>query len=68
MHCWGDSLTESGCPWLWPLPIAGRRWYPVGLPQVLRFRTGSVVETVVLLPVFTVAGIAAGWWTLATLT
>jgi membrane-bound metal-dependent hydrolase YbcI (DUF457 family) len=40
-HCLGDSCTLAGCPWLWPLRIKGRHWYPIGTPQFLRFRTGG---------------------------
>lgn len=40
-HCLGDSCTLAGCPWLWPIKIRGRRWYPLGTPQFLRFRTGG---------------------------
>jgi membrane-bound metal-dependent hydrolase YbcI (DUF457 family) len=45
-HCLGDSLTVSGCPWLWPLPIAGRTWYDIGTPRWIRFHTGSSTEKV----------------------
>lgn len=41
VHCLGDSLTLDGCPWLWPLKIKGRRWYPIGTPRAMRFRTGT---------------------------
>ena len=40
-HCLGDSCTLDGCPWLFPLVIKGRRWYPIGTPRRLRFRTGG---------------------------
>lgn len=40
-HCLGDSCTIAGCPWLWPIPIRGQLWYPIGTPQFLRFRTGT---------------------------
>lgn len=40
-HCLGDSCTLAGCPWLWPIPIKGQRWYPIGTPEFLRFRTGT---------------------------
>jgi membrane-bound metal-dependent hydrolase YbcI (DUF457 family) len=40
-HCLGDSCTLDACPWLWPLPIDGQRWYPIGTPRWLRFRTGT---------------------------
>lgn len=50
IHCLGDSLTEWGCPWLWPIPLGpkGRKrmWYPIGLPKALRFHTGSLAEKV----------------------
>lgn len=41
VHCLGDSMTLYGCPWLWPIPLAGQRWYLIGTPQSLRFRTGT---------------------------
>lgn len=40
-HCLGDSCTLDGCPWLWPIPINGQVWYPIGTPEFLRFRTGT---------------------------
>jgi membrane-bound metal-dependent hydrolase YbcI (DUF457 family) len=40
-HCLGDSCTLAGCPWLWPIPINGQVWYPIGTPEFLRFRTGT---------------------------
>lgn len=40
-HCLGDSCTLAGCPWLWPIPIKGQVWYPIGTPEFLRFRTGT---------------------------
>lgn len=43
-HCLGDSLTIMGCPWLWPIPIAGETWYEIGTPQAIRFHTGGDVE------------------------
>jgi membrane-bound metal-dependent hydrolase YbcI (DUF457 family) len=68
VHSVGDAITESGAPLLWPLPIRKRRWYPVGSPRPLRFRTGGAVEawlvapaltvTVFLLAAFVVPGVA----------
>lgn len=46
-HCLGDSLTNSGCSWLYPLKIKGRRWYPIGAPRALRFHTGKRGEAAV---------------------
>lgn len=50
VHCWGDSLTLMGCPWMWPVPIAGQRWYPIGSPEFLRFRAGGWAEIRLVLP------------------
>jgi len=51
-HCLGDALTLSGCPFLWPLPIAGETWYELRPPRLLRFRTGGNVEKFVVFPAF----------------
>jgi membrane-bound metal-dependent hydrolase YbcI (DUF457 family) len=55
VHSVGDAITESGAPLVWPLQIRGRRWYPVGSPRPLRFRTGGAVEAWLVAPVLTVA-------------
>ncbi|MBH1937230.1 metal-dependent hydrolase [Streptomyces sp. AV19] len=60
VHDIGDALTVSGCPIFWPLPIARKRWYPVGPPKGMRFRAGSRVEVKVLMPVFMVVAGACG--------
>lgn len=45
IHLAGDCCTEAGCPPLAPVvPVRGRRWYRVGLPVMLRMRTGGRVE------------------------
>ncbi|WP_300008864.1 metal-dependent hydrolase [Pseudonocardia sp.] len=55
VHSLGDAATESGAPLLWPLTIRQRRWYPVGGPRPLRFRTGGRVEAWVVAPALTLA-------------
>lgn len=57
VHCLGDSLTRSGCPWLWPLPIRGETWYEIRLPRALRFSTGSWVENLMIAPALMLAGV-----------
>jgi membrane-bound metal-dependent hydrolase YbcI (DUF457 family) len=57
VHCLGDSLTRSGCPWLWPLPIRGETWFEIRLPRGLRFRTDSWVERLVIAPALVVAAV-----------
>jgi membrane-bound metal-dependent hydrolase YbcI (DUF457 family) len=66
VHCLGDALTESGCPFLWPVPIAGETWYEIRPPRWLRFRTGGPVETALVLVVFTPTAIllVPGVWDL----
>jgi hypothetical protein len=51
-HCLGDALTESGCPFLFPIPFAGETWYEIRPPRPLRIRTGKKVETRLVFPVF----------------
>ncbi|MFC4002516.1 metal-dependent hydrolase [Prauserella oleivorans] len=67
-HCLGDALTESGCPFLFPLPIAGETWYELRPPRWLRFRTGKAVENRLVFPVFLVLGVLLipGVWPLVT--
>jgi membrane-bound metal-dependent hydrolase YbcI (DUF457 family) len=55
VHSIGDAITETGAPLLWPLPIRRRRWYPVGSPRPMRFRTGGAVEAWLVAPALTVA-------------
>ncbi|WP_091509386.1 MULTISPECIES: metal-dependent hydrolase [Amycolatopsis] len=56
-HCLGDSLTEAGCPFLFPVPIAGETWYELRPPSFLRFRTGKRVENLLVFPAFVVLGV-----------
>lgn len=57
VHCLGDALTRSGCPFLWPLPIAGETWYELRPPELLRFRTGGAVEMLLIWPACVLAGV-----------
>ncbi|TVT50599.1 metal-dependent hydrolase [Amycolatopsis cynarae] len=56
-HCLGDSLTVAGCPFLFPVPIAGETWYELRPPSFLRFRTGKRAENLVVFPVCAVLGV-----------
>jgi membrane-bound metal-dependent hydrolase YbcI (DUF457 family) len=74
VHCWGDSLTLSGCPWLFPIKINGQRWYPIGTPEFLRFRAGGTGEKRLVLPGWIAAAAAlaftyvpGGWAVLGSL-
>jgi membrane-bound metal-dependent hydrolase YbcI (DUF457 family) len=57
VHCLGDALTLSGCPFLFPIPIAGETWAELGPPYFMRFRTGGAVESRVIFPVFAALGV-----------
>ncbi|WP_350276951.1 metal-dependent hydrolase [Kribbella sp. HUAS MG21] len=57
VHCLGDSLTRSGCPWLWPLPFRGETWYELRLPKPLRFSTGHWFERLVIVPALSVGAV-----------
>lgn len=57
IHCLGDALTLSGCPFLFPIPIRGETWFELGTPHALRFRTGGEVEQRFVFPVFAVLGV-----------
>jgi membrane-bound metal-dependent hydrolase YbcI (DUF457 family) len=56
-HCLGDAITESGCPFLFPIPIAGETWYEIRPPKPLRLRTGKRVERLVIFPIFAVLAV-----------
>jgi hypothetical protein len=68
-HCIGDALTESGCPFLWPLRIRGETWYELRPPAFLRIRTGKHAEQFLVVPVLTLLGVilVPGVWPALTL-
>jgi membrane-bound metal-dependent hydrolase YbcI (DUF457 family) len=63
VHCLGDCVTESSCPWLWPVPLPVRRrgevewqlWRCIGPPKILRFKVNGPVEHWVVVPLLAVA-------------
>lgn len=55
IHCLGDAITKMGVPFLWPVPINGRRWWDITLPAAFRIRAGGTFEYAVLLPALTLA-------------
>jgi len=56
-HCLGDAITESGCPFLFPIPIAGETWYELRPPRPLRITTGKRVERLLIFPVFAILAV-----------
>lgn len=60
VHCLGDALTISGCPFLWPfLRLRGETWYEIRPPRWLRFRTGARVENWIVFPLVALGCVAA---------
>lgn len=59
VHCLGDALTESGCPFLFPLSIRGETWYEIRPPAWLRLHTGRRGEKWVVFPLVLAGCIAA---------
>lgn len=57
IHDLGDSLTESGCPVLFPIPISGETYYEIRPPALLRFTTGGPAETALFYLVFVPAAV-----------
>lgn len=57
VHDLGDSLTLMGCPFLWPIPIAGETFYEIAPPKLLRFRTGGPFERWFMFPVLSLTAI-----------
>lgn len=55
VHCLGDAATVSGCPFLWPIPIAGETFFELRPPRPLRFRTNGPFERHVVGPALMVA-------------
>lgn len=62
VHMLGDLITHHGCPILWPIPIAGRRWYNVTLPGDVAVKAGGRFERTVLLPGLMFAACVAAAW------
>lgn len=54
VHCFGDAITRAGVPFVWPIPIRGRRWGEIQLPSLLAIRAGGRFESAALFPSLTV--------------
>ncbi len=59
IHTLGDMITSAGCPVLWPLPLAGRLWRDIGVPDAIAVRVGGAVERMFLRPLLLAIGAAA---------
>jgi membrane-bound metal-dependent hydrolase YbcI (DUF457 family) len=59
VHLLGDMLTSHGCPLLWPVPIGGRMWRCIGVPDQVSVKVGGKVEVYVLRTAFVVITVAA---------
>ena len=59
IHVLGDMLTRHGCPVLWPIPLGGRRWKCIGLPDAVALKVGGRVEVYLLRTTFWLVSVAA---------
>jgi membrane-bound metal-dependent hydrolase YbcI (DUF457 family) len=59
IHVLGDMLTRHGCPVLWPIPLGGRRWRCIGLPDSFAVKVGGRVEVYLLRTAFWLVSLAA---------
>nr|WP_245563433.1 metal-dependent hydrolase [Longispora albida] len=59
IHTWGDMITKAGCPVLWPLPLAGRAWREIGVPDFMAVKVGGGFEVKGLRPFFLVTSTVA---------
>ncbi|QSB04583.1 metal-dependent hydrolase [Natronoglycomyces albus] len=62
IHTLGDMITKMGCPVLFPIPIAGKVWYDVGLPDFMALRAGGVAEKKYLMPALTILTLIGMFW------
>jgi membrane-bound metal-dependent hydrolase YbcI (DUF457 family) len=59
VHLFGDMITRSGVPLLWPVPVGRRMWRMIGVPDGIAIRAGGPGEIFVLRGVFTVVAVLA---------
>jgi membrane-bound metal-dependent hydrolase YbcI (DUF457 family) len=59
VHLFGDMITKSGVPLLWPIPLGNRMWRMIGVPDGIAIRAGGPGEIFVLRGVFTVVAVLA---------
>lgn len=64
IHILGDMITKMGSPLFFPLPIKGRRWNDIGLPNAIALRAGGKEENRILLPILTVLVVIGMFWNL----
>jgi membrane-bound metal-dependent hydrolase YbcI (DUF457 family) len=59
VHLFGDMITRSGVPLLWPVPLGSRMWRMIGVPDGIAVRAGGPGEIFVLRGLFTVIALLA---------
>ncbi len=59
VHLFGDMITRSGVPLLWPVAVGRRRWRMIGVPDALAVRAGGKVEVLLLRGAFTLVALLA---------
>ena len=59
VHLFGDMITRSGVPLLWPIPLGARTWRMIGVPDGVAIRAGGPGEIFVLRGLFTIVAVLA---------
>ena len=59
VHLFGDMITKSGVPILFPIPVGRRLWRMIGVPDALSVKVGGTGEVLVLRTVFSVVSLLA---------
>ncbi len=60
MHLFGDMITKSGVPILWPIPTGkGRLWRMIGINDDWAIKVGGKFETIWLRGAFTLISLAS---------
>ncbi|MEV6630124.1 metal-dependent hydrolase [Actinoplanes sp. NPDC051470] len=59
VHLFGDMITRSGVPLLWPIPLGNRLWRMIGIPDGIAIKAGGPGEIFVLRGLFTIVSLLA---------
>ena len=61
VHLLGDMITKNGVPILWPIPLGGRMWRMIGVPNGVAVKVGGPGEVFVLRALFTIVSLVAAF-------
>jgi membrane-bound metal-dependent hydrolase YbcI (DUF457 family) len=59
VHLLGDMITKAGVPIMWPVPVGGRMWRMVGVPDGIAVKVGGPGEVFGLRTLFAIIALMA---------